>query len=346
MAQGLQREMKRTKQVADMALHRGLMSAGLGIDKIPPEAPTGAGAFGVMLAVGVFKGIKLTWFNNTELDLSHYNIYRNTASPVTNAHLIAKAHATVFVDAGVLDTTDYFYNIKAVDLAGNVSEFSVETAAVRSSLDNGAYPVGSIYISVAESAPGVAIPPATLLGFGTWSAFGSGRVPVGYAAGDPDFGAIEGTGGEKTHVLGASELPAHVHTSAAHTHTSAAHTHQVDPPNTTSGTESADHSHAVGLSDTPAAANVSAVRTDQAAVGTVATGGVSATHTHDVDIGEFTSGSTTPAPTGSTTPGDVGSTTPGDTGSTTPGDTGSVGGGLAHNNLQPFITVYMWKRTG
>jgi hypothetical protein len=26
--------------------------------------------------------------------------------------------------------------------------------------------------------------------------------------------------------------------------------------------------------------------------------------------------------------------------------TGSTGGGGAHNNLQPYITVYMWKRTG
>ena len=38
---------------------------------------------------------------------------------------------------------------------------------------------------------------------------------------------------------------------------------------------------------------------------------------------------------------DIVRTTGGNSGSTT----GSTGGGAAHNNLQPYITVYMWKRT-
>lgn len=40
------------------------------------------------------------------------------------------------------------------------------------------YPVGSIYINAS-----VATNPATLLGFGTWIAFGAGRVPVGNGSG-------------------------------------------------------------------------------------------------------------------------------------------------------------------
>ena len=40
-------------------------------------------------------------------------------------------------------------------------------------------PVGSIYINAA-----VTTNPATLLGFGTWAAFGTGRVIVGYNASD------------------------------------------------------------------------------------------------------------------------------------------------------------------
>jgi len=71
------------------------------------------------------------------------------------------------------------------------------------------YPVGSIYINAA-----VTTNPATLLGFGTWTAFGTGRVIVGYNASDTDFDALQETGGAKTHTLTTAEMPSHTHTSS------------------------------------------------------------------------------------------------------------------------------------
>jgi hypothetical protein len=68
------------------------------------------------------------------------------------------------------------------------------------------YPIGSIYINAATNTN-----PATLFGFGTWTAFGSGKVLVGVAAGDSDFGSLGATGGEKTHTLTVPEMPAHTH---------------------------------------------------------------------------------------------------------------------------------------
>lgn len=68
-----------------------------------------------------------------------------------------------------------------------------------------AFPVGSIYIAV------VATNPATLLGYGTWTAFGTGRTLVGIDAGQTEFDVVEETGGEKTHTLTTTEMPAHVH---------------------------------------------------------------------------------------------------------------------------------------
>lgn len=58
---------------------------------------------------------------------------------------------------------------------------------------NKIYPVGSIYTNATSSTN-----PATLLGFGTWSAFGAGRVMVGFDSGDSDFDTAEKTGGAKT----------------------------------------------------------------------------------------------------------------------------------------------------
>ena len=70
-----------------------------------------------------------------------------------------------------------------------------------------AYPVGSIYMNCSN-----ATNPATLLGFGTWSSFGAGRVLIGIDSSDTDFDTAEETGGSKTHTLSVAELPAHSHT--------------------------------------------------------------------------------------------------------------------------------------
>ena len=68
------------------------------------------------------------------------------------------------------------------------------------------YPVGSVYINAT-----VGTNPGTLLGFGTWVAFGAGRVPVGIDASQVEFDTIAETGGAKTHTLTTAEIPAHNH---------------------------------------------------------------------------------------------------------------------------------------
>lgn len=55
---------------------------------------------------------------------------------------------------------------------------------------NQVYPIGSIYMSVNSTNPG------TLFG-GTWTAWGTGRVPVGIDTSQTEFNTVEKTGGSK-----------------------------------------------------------------------------------------------------------------------------------------------------
>lgn len=64
------------------------------------------------------------------------------------------------------------------------------------------YPVGSIYLNASVSTN-----PSLLFDFGTWSAWGTGRMPVGFDVSQTEFNTIEKTGGAKTHTLVQAELP-------------------------------------------------------------------------------------------------------------------------------------------
>lgn len=98
--------------------------------------------------------------------------------------------------------------------AGSNTTQLATTAFVTAAL-SAVYPVGSIYINAAVSTS-----PATLLGFGTWEAFGAGKVMVGLDSSDTLFDTLEETGGSKDAIA-----VAHTHTATSsvtdpgHSHT-------------------------------------------------------------------------------------------------------------------------------
>jgi len=110
-----------------------------------------------------------------------------------------------------LGATAYGWN-----LASAADAAAARTALGVTTLDQ-IYPVGSIYINATN-----ATNPATLLGVGTWVAFGIGRVPIGFNAGDPLLDAAEKTGGSK-HAI----VVGHSHTVSGTTSTNGEHTHGV-----------------------------------------------------------------------------------------------------------------------
>lgn len=76
------------------------------------------------------------------------------------------------------------------------------------------YPVGSVYFNATDNTN-----PGTLFGFGTWVAWGAGRMPVGFDSGNTLFDAAEETGGSADAVN-----VSHTHTASV---TDTGHTHNV-----------------------------------------------------------------------------------------------------------------------
>lgn len=178
------------------------------------------------------------------------------------------------------------------------------------------YPIGSIYISV------VSTNPATLFGFGTWAAFGTGRTLVGIDAGQTEFDVVEETGGAKTHTLVTSEMPSHTHTQDAHNHTQDAHNHTQDAHNHTQDA----HSHVQRLPTGQTGSQASGTR-DASTTGSQA---------------DALSTASSTATNQATTATNQAATATNQAATATNQNTGGDG---AHNNLQPYIVVYMFKRT-
>ena len=200
--------------------------------------------------------------------------FPNISGAVTSTHtelnlldgVTANTTELNYVDITTLGTVEAS---KAVTVDANKDVTAIRNLTMTGTLTVGGntaatlqavYPVGSIYINAA-----VATNPATLLGFGTWAAFGAGRVMVGIDSTDTDFDAAEETGGAKTVTLTTSQIPSHTHTA------------------TLMGNGEDEQQ------DLPAAGD--------------------------------------------------------NTNPSRPMTTSATGGGAAHNNVQPYIVVYMWKRT-
>lgn len=147
--------------------------------------------------------------------------------------------------------------------------------------------------------------PSTFLG-GSWTAWGAGRVPVGVDASQTEFSSVEKTGGEKAHTLIEKEMPKHRH-QMTHSHTDSF---------TIAGGGS--HTHSIGYD-------------------TDTSGGGAYASVHKAG----TSGADGTSPTSSS--GHHSHTLNGGVNSYT-GTTSWTGANAEHNNLQPYITCYMWKR--
>jgi hypothetical protein len=162
--------------------------------------------------------------------------------------------------------------------SGDSSTKLATTAFVQAAL-GALYPLNSIYINAS-----VATNPATLLGFGTWTAFGAGKVLIGLDSSDALFSTAGNSSGSKDAVI------------ASHTHTA------------TSSVSDPGHQHNIAMSSTINTSNQ------------------------------------TPSKL-STTQNQTGNTQSATTGISVSTSISTEGVSPTNANLQPYIVVYMWRRT-
>lgn len=201
----------------------------------------------------------------TEIDTEFNNIATAIATKTDNA----SANITGGTITGITDLAIADGGTGASTAAGAASNLASEFGKLL-------YPVGSIYVNATSSTN-----PATLLGFGTWSAFGAGRVMVGFDSGNSLFDTAEETGGSADAIV-----VSHTHTASV---TDAGHDHDY-------------YRSGVNIATTPGGAFQ------------VVNSGESLNQTSTETTGITVTNSTT----------------------------GSSG---TNANYQPYITVYMWKRT-
>lgn len=168
------------------------------------------------------------------------------------------------------------------------------------------WPVGSIYIGTTSTSP------ADLFGGGTWERFAKGQVLVGLDEAQGEFDSVLETGGSKTVALSEPQMPQHSHGGATgsggvdHSHTGY----------TTSGGEH-EHVHS-RVADSRVVTGGGAATVANWNFGNYSTGGGGA-HSHTIQTYGASQGHVH--------------------------GIGNSGGNQPHNNLQPYIVVYMWRRT-
>lgn len=214
------------------------------------------------------------------------------------------------------------------------------------------YPIGSIYISTSSTNP------SEFIG-GKWEAYGQGRTLVGTGTNGNTYTAGS-TGGEYEHTITTDELPAHTHSitgkgsvssaftgSAVTTSTQSAHTHTVSGTAASAGS----HTHAfsqggqaivVGSKNSITGANAGFKHAannkywyyehTKNITGIAGSGA----HTHTISGTAASAGGHTHTVTPK---GTVLSTFTGSSVATL-----ATGGSKGHNNIQPYVVTYIWKR--
>jgi len=248
---------------------------------------------------GAVSGANLT--NITGANVTGTVANATTAVNSTNAtNATTAVTVSTTVASGAVGTTQAF--------GTNNTQIST-TAFVQAALQ-ALHPIGSIYTSTSATNPG------TSFGFGTWVAFGAGRVMIGNGSGY----TAGATGGSADAIV-----VSHTHTGTTGT-TSNDHTHTLSG---TTGGQNQNHVHTSGMPSDFGAFGLAGITNTDGKGGTIPYGTSPITDVNNVDHTHTFSGGTS---------GQNDSHTHSFT-------TASAGASGTNANLQPYVVVYMWNRT-
>ena len=218
----------------------------------------------------------------------------------------------LFIISFIFTNTVYASSIEdqLTELKNNINSLKTEVTNLNNQRLNKTYPIGSIYITTTYS---TSTQVTNAIG-GTWEVYGSGKTLVGVNTNDSNFNAVNKTGGSSYTTLSISNLPSHTHSIpslSGSTNNAGVHNHNLSMwAFNDQGTTTSINRYGIGYKKTGTHAIKTTV--DENAENTWGIYSAGA-HTHTVTTKSST--------------------------------TGSIGSGTSFTNLQPYITVYMYRRT-
>ena len=122
---------------------------GIGGDTNPPSKVLG------LSITPIGTQLDLSWTANPEPDLNHYNIYRGTVTGFTVNTIsdtpVAQPVAHNYSDAGLSESTTYYYRIAAVDNTGNIGSLSDEASGITTDATAPAKVIGLAATTISSS---------------------------------------------------------------------------------------------------------------------------------------------------------------------------------------------------
>jgi len=266
----------------------------------------------------LFKGlVKLTEsgkIDSNQLDIKYISgaeSDQGTILPINPENNNVILPGAIYPEITIDDEAKMWINWEATDVETQLEQMRQKVEQLTNIVNDNIVPyrVGDIFCTTNSQNPSL----RTGWEHTKWEAYAQGRVLVGINSPDTDFNVPGKMGGAKTHTLTTTQMPGHNHTGSIGSHSGAntgkdthSHSRKYKIRNLASGSYAVEETRASG--DTADFANIGGISITSGAI-------VSNTHNHTIPAHNHSM------------------------------SIGSAGSGGSHNNLQPYVTVYIWRRT-